>query len=61
MVFAENDSLLSTDIMTLKPDVVSRKIEDCDHFFIGREGEVSRMVEHFLLSKTVKQSSESGG
>jgi len=61
MVFAENDSLLSTDIMTLKPDVVSRKIEDCDHFFIGREGEVSRLVEHFLLSNTVKKSSESGG
>jgi len=51
MVFAGNDNLLSTENINLNSDVVNHKIEDCDHFFIGREGEVSRLVERFLLNK----------
>jgi alpha/beta superfamily hydrolase len=51
MLFSGNDSLLSPENRNLNSEVVSHIIEDCDHFFIGREGDVSRLVKRFLLSK----------
>ncbi len=51
-VFAENDTLLATEKISLHSKIVQHEIADCDHFFIGREDEVSRIIETFLLSET---------
>ncbi len=50
-VFAENDALLATEKVRLNSSIIKQQISDCDHFFIGREGDVSRIVETFLLSE----------
>lgn len=49
LLFAENDDLLFANKKDVPPDITSRQISGSDHFFIGREQEVSRLVESFLL------------
>jgi len=47
-VMAENDSLLGSSSAMLSSRIVVQEVADCDHFFLGRELEVARIVELFL-------------
>lgn len=49
LLFAENENLLSANKKNVPPEITSHQISGSDHFFIGREQEVSRLVESFLL------------
>jgi alpha/beta superfamily hydrolase len=49
-VFAEKDSLLSVGERCLNSAIETEEIADCDHFFVGREEDVTKIVEVFLLN-----------
>lgn len=50
LVFAGDDNLLSSKHDNLGLESTIHEIPESDHFFIGREQDVSRLVESFLLS-----------
>ncbi len=49
-VFAEKDSLLSAGKKWMNSALQTEEISGCNHFFIGREEDVSRIVEAFLIN-----------
>lgn len=50
LIFAGDDNLLSCKRGSLDAGATIHEIPDSDHFFIGKEQEVSRLIESFLLS-----------
>ncbi len=61
LIFAGNDNLLSSNHDILGSESIIHEISDSDHFFIGKEQEVSRLVESFLLSEAVAGMNKGDG
>ena len=51
-IMADKDTLLGNSSTTLPSKTVVHKIAESDHFFLGRELEVARLVEAFLMPQS---------